>query len=93
MRPEGGLFVAATGVTMGFTYHDDYRTLTGNRASATLTAGWRWAFETLFIELALGAGAGKYVDDGFSDWAGNKTPPQNRTEFQPDAALAVGARF
>ena len=28
-----------------------YRTLTGNRASVTLTAGYRWSFDTLFFEL------------------------------------------
>ena len=70
-----------------------YRTLTGNRASVTLTAGYRWSFDTLFFELALGGGAGKFEDQGFSDYRGVQTPPSNRTEGQPDAALAVGARF
>ena len=93
MRPEGGFFVAATGCTMGYTYRDDYRTLTGNRASATATLGYRWSFETLFVELALGGGIAKAVDQGFSDWQGVLTPPRNEVVFQPDGALALGARF
>jgi hypothetical protein len=93
MRPEGGFSLAAAGCTMGFTYQDDYRTLTGNRASLTLTAGYRWSFDTLFFELALGGGVAKAVDRGFSNFAGVLTPPRNEVVFQPDGALAVGARF
>ena len=100
MRPEGGFSVAATGCTRGYNYLDETSSVsgsrsssTGNRASATLTAGYRWGFDTLFFELALGGGIAKSVDRGFKNWDGAFRPPRNEVGFQPDGALALGARF
>ena len=88
------LFLAATGCSIGYTDMDDYRTLNGNRVTATVTAGWRENFgDHLFGELALGGGIAKVVDQGFSDYNGKITPPRDDVVLQPDAAVALGARF
>ena len=92
LRPAGGFFLAATGCSIGYTYVDDFRTLNGNRVTAT--AGWRENFgDHLFGEIALGGGIAKVVDQGFSDYNGNITPPRDDVVLQPDAAVALGARF